>query len=124
MKRGHRKTAVGVVTSDKMERTITVEAQRRVLHPRFRKYIRAVTRYKAHDPRNEAREGDQVLIMETRPLSKTKRWRLVEILRRARGPRVEAAEPQEAAVAEPEAQAPEPQAPEAQDAEAQGAESP
>ena len=85
MKRGHRKTAVGIVTSDKMDKTITVEAERRVLHPHFKKYIRAYTRFKAHDPDNEARAGDEVRIMETRPLSKTKRWRLLEIVRRARG---------------------------------------
>jgi len=97
VKRGHRKTAVGIVTSDKMDKTITVEAERRVMHPRFKKYIKAYTRYKAHDERNEASEGDQVLIMETRPLSKTKRWRLVEILRRAHGAEVEIANPAEAA---------------------------
>ena len=103
MKRGHRKTAVGIVTSDKMDKTITIEAERRVMHPRFKKYIKAYTRYKAHDERNEAREGDQVLIMETRPLSKTKRWRLVEILRRAHGAEVEIANPAEAAGSEPAA---------------------
>ena len=85
MKRGHRKTAVGVVTSDRMDKTITVQAERRVMHPRFRKYIRTRTRYKAHDEGNEARLGDHVRIMETRPLSKTKRWRLLEIVKRARG---------------------------------------
>ena len=85
MKRGQRKTAIGIVTSDRMHKTITVEAERRVLHPRFKKYIRGFTRYKVHDAGNEARVGDRVVIMESRPLSKTKRWRLVEILRRARG---------------------------------------
>ena len=85
MTRGQRKTAVGIVTSDKMQKTITVEAERRVLHPRFRKYIRATTRYKVHDEERQARIGDTVRIMETRPLSKTKRWRLVEIVGRARG---------------------------------------
>ena len=89
MKRGNRKTAVGVVLSDKMDKTITVESERRVLHPRFRKYVRAHTRYKVHDEKNAARAGDQVLIMETRPLSKTKRWRLVEIVRRAHGAQAE-----------------------------------
>jgi len=83
--RGQRKTVVGVVTSDKMQKTITVESERRVMHPRYRKYIRATTRYKVHDERREARVGDTVRIMETRPLSKTKCWRLVEVVGRARG---------------------------------------
>jgi len=83
--RGQPKTVTGVVTSDRMNKTITVEAERRVMHPRFRKYIRAFTRYKVHDERNEARVGDKVKIMEARPLSKTKHWRLVEIVERARG---------------------------------------
>ena len=85
MKRGNRKIAVGVVKGDKMEKTITVEAERRVMHPRFKKYIKAYTRYKVHDEGNEAHVGDKVRIMETRPLSKTKRWRLLEVVRRARG---------------------------------------
>jgi small subunit ribosomal protein S17 len=80
-----RKCVVGVVTSDKMTKTITVAVERRVLHPRVKKYIRHATRYKAHDERQEARVGDTVRIMETRPLSKTKRWRLVEIVARSRG---------------------------------------
>ena len=85
MKRGQRKTAIGTVTGDKMAKTITVEAERRYMHPRFKKYVRATTRYKVHDERNEARVGDTVRIMETRPLSKTKCWRLVEIVERAPG---------------------------------------
>ena len=115
MKRGPRKTVVGTVTSEKMDKTITVEVQRRVQHPRFRKYIRAYTRLKAHDANNEAHEGDTVLIMETRPLSKTKRWRLVEIVRRTHGADIHTEAPPEL---EPEA-APEP---EAAEADAQGAE--
>jgi len=83
--RGRRKTAIGVVISDAMDKTITVATQRHVLHPRYKKTIKATTRYKAHDENNEARVGDKVLLMETRPLSKTKRWRLVQILERARG---------------------------------------
>jgi len=79
------KTVVGRVTSDRMQKTITVEAERRVMHPRFRKYVRATTRYKAHDEANDAHVGDKVRIMQTRPLSKTKNWRLVEIVERARG---------------------------------------
>lgn len=110
MKRGQRKTAIGIVTSDKMRKTITVETERRVMHPRFKKYIRAYTRYKAHDEDDTARQGDQVLIMETRPLSKTKRWRLVEILRRAKGAEVHETEPQAAApVVDQPAPAPQPQ---------------
>jgi len=82
--RGQRKSVVGMVTGDGMQKTITVESERRVMHPRFRKYLRATTRYKVHDERNEAHVGDKVRIMETRPLSKTKRWRLVEIVTRSR----------------------------------------
>ena len=85
MNRGQRKTAIGVVTSGKMQKTITVEAERRVLHPRYKKYVRATTRFKVHDERGEARVGDRVRIMETRPLSKTKRWRLIEVIERPRG---------------------------------------
>lgn len=85
MNRPQPKTVVGRVTSDRMHKTITVEAERRVMHPRFRKYVRATTRYKAHDEANDAHVGDTVRIMQTRPLSKTKNWRLVEIVERARG---------------------------------------
>ncbi len=85
MNRVHRKTVTGVVTSDKMEKTVTVESERRVMHPRFKKYVRGTTRYKVHDERREAHVGDKVRIAETRPLSKTKRWRLVEVVERARG---------------------------------------
>jgi len=83
--RGQRKTTIGVVKSDKMHKTITVESERRYLHARYKKVMRATTRYKVHDEANQAHVGDQVRIMETRPLSKTKRWRLVEVLRRASG---------------------------------------
>lgn len=83
--RGHRKSVIGVVTSDKMDKTITVVVERRVLHPHFKKYIRANTTYKAHDAREQAHTGDTVRITGTRPLSKTKRWRLLEIIRRAAG---------------------------------------
>lgn len=75
-----RKTRVGVVTSDKMNKTIVVEVERRVPHPRFKKIVRRTTKFHAHDEKEEAKTGDKVRIMETRPLSKTKRWRLVEIL--------------------------------------------
>ena len=85
MTRGQRKTAVGIVTSHKMQKTITIEVERRVMHPRYKKYVRATTRLKAHDEENQARVGDTVRVMATRPLSKTKRWRLVEIVGRAQG---------------------------------------
>ncbi len=75
-----RKTRVGVVKSDKMNKTIVVEVERRVPHPRFKKIVRRTTKFHAHDEKEEAKIGDKVRIMETRPLSKTKRWRLVEIL--------------------------------------------
>jgi small subunit ribosomal protein S17 len=74
----------GTVVSDKMNRTITVEQERRVRHPRYGKIVRRKTRYKAHDENNDARTGDVVEIMQTRPLSATKRWRLVRIVRATR----------------------------------------
>jgi small subunit ribosomal protein S17 len=77
---GLRKTRVGVVTSDKMDKTIVVEVERRVPHPRFKKIVRRTTKFHAHDENGEAKVGDKVRIMETRPLSKTKRWRLLEVL--------------------------------------------
>ena len=75
-----RKTRVGVVTSDKMNKTIVVEVERRVPHPRFKKIVRRTSTFHVHDEKGEAKIGDRVRIMETRPLSKTKRWRLIEIL--------------------------------------------
>ena len=69
--------------SDKMEKTIVVSVEKRVLHPVYKKYVRRAKKYKAHDPENTARIGDQVQIEETRPLSKDKRWKLKEIVRRA-----------------------------------------
>jgi small subunit ribosomal protein S17 len=83
--RSPRKTIVGVVVSDQMQKTITVAVERRALHPQVKKYIRKTTTYKAHDENREAHVGDHVRLAETRPLSKTKRWRLVEILQRAEG---------------------------------------
>ena len=82
--RPRRKTRVGVVVSDARTCTITVELERRTRHPRYGKIVRSVTKVHAHDEDNTARNGDRVMIMETRPLSKTKRWRLVEVLGRAR----------------------------------------
>ena len=86
--RRERKTVVGRVKSDAMNKTIAVEVDRLVKHPRYQKYLRRRTRYYAHDERNEAKPGDQVRIMATRPLSKLKRWRLVEILRPGQARRV------------------------------------
>lgn len=74
-----RKTQIGLVVSDKMDRTIVVEVERRIAHPKFKKIIRKTTKYYAHDEKEEASIGDKVLIEETRPLSKLKRWRLIEI---------------------------------------------
>ena len=77
-----RKTIVGVVTSNSMNKTIVVSSEKFVQHPKYRKYIRRATVYKAHDEKSEAKVGDSVKIEESRPLSKTKRWRLIEIVRR------------------------------------------
>ncbi len=78
-----RKRVIGVVVSDKMDKTIVVKVERFVQHPRFKKYIKRSKKYYAHDERNEAGVGDTVEIEETRPLSKLKRWRLVRIVRRS-----------------------------------------
>ena len=78
--RGHRKERVGVVTSDKMDKTITVEVDRSRHHPIYDKMVRTATKFKVHDEKNSATAVDTVRIEETRPLSKTKRWRLVEII--------------------------------------------
>ncbi len=82
--RDARKFRVGLVVSDKMDKTITVAIERQVKHPIYGKYVKQTTKLKAHDETNDAGEGDTVRIQETRPLSKTKRWRLVEVLERAR----------------------------------------
>lgn len=79
--RGIRKTVVGEVVSDKMDKTVVVRTVSRVPHPRFGKIVKQVAKFHAHDEKNEAKLGDKVRIMETRPLSKTKCWRLVEILK-------------------------------------------
>ncbi|HHH80456.1 MAG TPA: 30S ribosomal protein S17 [candidate division Zixibacteria bacterium] len=80
---GRRRTLEGVVISDKMDKTITVLVERLTPHPLYDKIIKRRTKVKAHDPKNEARVGDVVRIIESRPFSKTKRWALVAILRRA-----------------------------------------
>lgn len=83
MERALRKTRVGKVVSDKMEKTIVVAVETRVRHSESGKIINRTTKFKAHDENNDAKAGDKVKIMETRPLSKDKRWRLVEIIERA-----------------------------------------
>src|SRR3954469_2527726 len=78
--RGVAKTRVGVVVSDKMTKTIVVEVERRVPHPQFKKIVRKTTKFYAHDEDEKAKVGDKVLIQESRPLSKLKRWILLEVL--------------------------------------------
>ena len=82
--RGYRKVREGLVVSDKMEKTIVVEVEDRVKHGLYGKVIRRTSKLKAHDEKNECGIGDRVLLMETRPLSATKRWRVVEILEKAK----------------------------------------
>jgi len=82
--RGLRKTRVGIVVSDKMDKTITIAIERKVPHPIYKKYFKKTTKLMAHDEKSECRVGDKVKIMETRPLSKSKRWRLVEIVEKAK----------------------------------------
>ena len=82
--RNFRKVREGLVVSDKMDKTIVVALEDRKKHPRYAKVLRSTTKVKAHDEANTAGVGDRVLLMETRPLSATKRWRLVEILEKAR----------------------------------------
>jgi len=79
--RGIRKTLIGEVVSDKMDKTVVVRTVSRVPHPRFGKIVKHTAKFHAHDEKNEAKTGDKVRITETRPLSKTKRWRLVEVLK-------------------------------------------
>ena len=81
--RNLRKTRVGVVVSDKMDKTIVVAVRDNVRHPLYNKIFKKTYKLKAHDENNEAHEGDKVRVMETRPLSKDKRWRLVEVLEKA-----------------------------------------
>ena len=84
VERGRRKVREGLVVSDKMDKTIVVAVEDRVKHPKYGKVIRRTSKLKAHDEQNSAGVGDRVLLMETRPLSSTKRWRLVEILEKAK----------------------------------------
>ena len=85
VERGHRKEQVGEVISDKMDKTIVVRVERRFRHQKYEKVITRFKKYYAHDEKSAAKVGDQVRIQETRPLSKLKRWRLVEVVGRAAG---------------------------------------
>ena len=82
--RNLRKTMTGVVTSDKMDKTVVIAIERLVQHPLYKKSIKKTVRFKAHDENNDSHTGDIVSVMETRPLSKDKRWRVVEVIERAK----------------------------------------
>ncbi len=82
--RNLRRTITGVVTSNKMEKSITVAVERKIMHTKYGKYLKKTKKYHAHDETNDAKLGDKVKIMETRPLSKLKRWRLVDVVERAK----------------------------------------
>ncbi|MDX9917927.1 MAG: 30S ribosomal protein S17 [Gudongella sp.] len=84
MERNNRKTRIGTVVSDKMDKTVVVAIETFVTHPMYKKQVKRTTKFKAHDESNECSIGDKVQIMETRPLSKDKRWRVVEILEKAK----------------------------------------
>ena len=82
--RGLRKTRIGIVVSDKMDKTVTISIERKVPHPIYKKYFKKTTKLMAHDEKSECGVGDKVKVMETRPLSKNKRWRMVEIVEKAK----------------------------------------
>ncbi len=84
VERKTRKSRIGLVTSDKAQKTITVAVERKVKHPLYGKFLKKTTKFHAHDENNECGIGDTVRIMETRPFSKTKRWRLVEVIEKAK----------------------------------------
>jgi len=84
VERNLRKTRIGVVKSNKMDKTITVTVERKVKHPIYGKFVKKTTSFHAHDEKNECTVGDIVKIMESRPMSKTKRWRLVEVVEKAK----------------------------------------
>jgi small subunit ribosomal protein S17 len=84
VERNLRKTRIGVVSSNKMEKTITVKVERKIKHPLYGKFLKKTTSFHAHDEKNECSIGDIVKIMECRPLSKTKRWRLVEVVEKVK----------------------------------------
>ena len=84
VERNLRKTKLGVVSSNRMDKTITVSVERKVKHPLYGKFVKKSTKFHAHDEKNECSIGDTVRIMETRPMSKTKRWRLVEVVEKVK----------------------------------------
>ena len=84
MERNLRKERIGIVVSNKMDKSVVVAVHRKVKHPIYGKFVKKTTKFVAHDDKNECSEGDTVRIMETRPLSKTKRWRLVEIVEKVK----------------------------------------
>ena len=84
IERNLRKTRIGVVSSNKMDKTITVKVERKIKHPLYGKFLKKTTSFHAHDEKNECSIGDIVKIMESRPLSKTKRWRLVEVVEKVK----------------------------------------
>ena len=84
VERNLRKERIGIVTSDKMDKSITVTVERRVMHPKYHKFVKRASKFMAHDEKGDAHIGDTVRIMEIRPMSKQKRWRLVEIMERAK----------------------------------------
>lgn len=84
VERNLRKTKLGVVSSNKMDKTITVKVERKVKHPLYGKFVKKSTKFHAHDEKNECSIGDTVKIMESRPLSKTKKWRLVEVVEKVK----------------------------------------
>ena len=84
MERNSRKEIIGTVYSNRMDKTITVAVERKVKHPKYKKFVKTTSRFKVHDEKNECNINDVVKIMETRPLSKDKRWRLVEIIEKAK----------------------------------------
>jgi small subunit ribosomal protein S17 len=84
MERNNRKEKIGIVSSNKMSKSIVVSVERKVKHPKYGKFIKRTSTFMAHDEKNDSKVGDTVRIVETRPLSKNKRWRLVEIIERAK----------------------------------------
>lgn len=84
VQRNTRKVIIGRVVSNKMDKTVTISVERKVKHPKYGKFVKLTSKFKAHDEKNECNVNDIVRIMETRPLSKDKRWRLVEIIERAK----------------------------------------
>ena len=84
LERNLRKIRIGVVSSNKMDKTVTIAVERKVKHPMYGKFVKKTTKFHAHDEKNECSIGDLVKIMETRPLSKTKRWRLVEVIEKVK----------------------------------------